>query len=52
MESARAIVAAFEQPENAGKGAISLNGRMVERLHAEMARRTLALAEAIGERSA
>ena len=52
VENARAIVAAFEQPENAGKGAISLNGRMVERLHAEMARRTLALAEAIGERSA
>ena len=52
VENARAIVAAFAQPENAGKGAISLNGRMVERLHAEMARRTLALAEAIGERSA
>ena len=50
VASARAIVAAFEQPENAGKGAISLNGRMVERLHAEMARRTLALAEAIAER--
>ena len=47
VESARAIVSAFEQPANAGKGAISLNGRMVERLHAEMARRTLALAEAI-----
>lgn len=47
VESARAIVAAFEQPENAGKGAISLNGRMVERLHAEMATRVLALAEAI-----
>ncbi|WP_201834324.1 HpcH/HpaI aldolase/citrate lyase family protein [Microvirga zambiensis] len=50
VENARAIVAAFEQPENAGKGAISLNGRMVERLHAEMAKRTLALAEAIAGR--
>ncbi len=49
VASARAIVAAFEQPEHAGKGAISLNGRMVERLHAEMARRTLALAEAIAQ---
>ncbi|MBM6580925.1 CoA ester lyase [Microvirga sp. BT689] len=49
VESARAIVSAFEQPENAGKGAINLNGRMVERLHAEMARRVLALAEAIAE---
>jgi citrate lyase subunit beta/citryl-CoA lyase len=51
IESARAIVAAFEDPENAGKGAISLNGRMVERLHAEMAKQTLALAEAIAERA-
>jgi citrate lyase subunit beta / citryl-CoA lyase len=50
IESARAIVAAFGQPENAGKGAISLDGRMVERLHAEMAKRTLALAEAIAPR--
>jgi citrate lyase subunit beta / citryl-CoA lyase len=52
VENARAIVAAFAQPENAGKGAINFGGRMVERLHAEMARRVLALAEAIGERSA
>jgi len=51
IESARAIVAAFEEPENAGKGAISLNGRMVERLHAEMAKRTLALAAAIAEQA-
>ncbi|WP_262029316.1 HpcH/HpaI aldolase/citrate lyase family protein [Microvirga sp. Mcv34] len=51
IESARAIVAAFEQPENRAKGAISLNGRMVERLHAEMARRTLALAEAISKQT-
>jgi citrate lyase subunit beta/citryl-CoA lyase len=48
VEEARAIIAAFEQPENQGKGAISLNGRMVERLHAEIARRTVALADAIG----
>jgi citrate lyase subunit beta/citryl-CoA lyase len=47
VESARAIAALFEQPENAGKGAVSHNGRMVERLHAEMAKRTLALADAI-----
>ncbi|MGO4389240.1 CoA ester lyase [Microvirga sp. 2YAF29] len=48
IENARAIVAAFEEPQNAGKGAINLNGRMVERLHADMARRTLDLAAAIG----
>ena len=47
IEEARAIIAAFEAPENRGKGAISLQGRMVERLHADVARRTLALADAI-----
>ena len=44
---ARKIIAAFEQPENAARGAISLNGQMVERLHADMARRTIAIADAI-----
>lgn len=47
VERARSIIAAFALPENAGKGAISLDGRMVELLHAEMAKRTVALAEAI-----
>lgn len=44
---ARRIVDAFAQPENARRGAIQLDGRMVERLHAEMAERTLAIADAI-----
>jgi len=47
LTRARAVIAAFALPENAGKGAIQLDGRMVELLHAEMARRTVALAEAI-----
>jgi citrate lyase subunit beta/citryl-CoA lyase len=47
LARARAIIAAFQQPENAGKGAIQLDGRMVERLHAEMAKRVVALADAI-----
>lgn len=47
LTRARAVIAAFDLPENAGKGAIQLDGRMVELLHAEMARRTVALAEAI-----
>jgi citrate lyase subunit beta/citryl-CoA lyase len=46
----RAIIAAFDKPENAGRGAISLDGRMVERMHADMARRVVALAEAIEAR--
>ena len=44
---ARKIIAAFELPENAARGAISLDGQMVERLHAEMARRTIAIADSI-----
>ena len=47
VATARAIVEAFALPENAGKGAIQLNGKMVELLHADMARRTLAVANAI-----
>lgn len=47
LTKARAVIAAFDLPENAGKGAIQLDGRMVELLHADMARRTVALAEAI-----
>jgi citrate lyase subunit beta/citryl-CoA lyase len=42
---ARAIVAAFAAPEAAGRGAIRLDGAMVERLHLDEARRVLALAE-------
>ncbi|WP_157014460.1 HpcH/HpaI aldolase/citrate lyase family protein [Mesorhizobium xinjiangense] len=42
IAAARAIIAAFAQPENAGKGVISLNGRMVEQLHLEQAQRLLA----------
>ena len=44
---ARKIIAAFDQPENASRGAIRLDGQMVERLHADMARRTIAIADAI-----
>ncbi|QCI64439.1 HpcH/HpaI aldolase/citrate lyase family protein [Phreatobacter stygius] len=47
---ARKIIAAFEQPENAAKGALQVEGRMVERLHADMARRLVGIAEAIAER--
>ncbi len=48
---ARAIIDAFALPENAGKGVITLDGRMVELLHAEMAKRTVALADAIAARA-
>lgn len=44
---ARAIIAAFALPENAGKGVIKVDGRMTELLHLEEARRVVAVAEAI-----
>jgi citrate lyase subunit beta / citryl-CoA lyase len=44
IAAAEAMVAAFALPEHAGRGAIRLDGRMVERLHLDEARRTLALA--------
>jgi citrate lyase subunit beta / citryl-CoA lyase len=47
VEVARKMIAAFELPENKDKGVIQIDGRMVERLHAEMARRTVAIADAI-----
>ena len=47
VAQARKIIAAFEQPANKDKGVIELDGRMVERMHADIARRTVAIAEAI-----
>jgi citrate lyase subunit beta/citryl-CoA lyase len=44
---ARKIIAAFALPESRGKGVLTVDGRMVELLHAEMAARTVAIAEAI-----
>ena len=41
---ARRIIDAFDAPENLEKGAIQVEGQMVERLHLEGARRTLAAA--------
>lgn len=45
---ARAVIAAFALPENEGKGAISVEGKMAELLHLEEARRTVAMAELAG----
>jgi citrate lyase subunit beta/citryl-CoA lyase len=50
VAQAKRLIAAFDLPENSGKGVVALDGRMVERLHADMARRTVAIAEAIAGR--
>ena len=44
---ARAVIAAFALPENAGKGVIKVDGRMTELLHLEEAKRVVAVREAI-----
>jgi len=49
---ARTVVAAFETPAAAGKGVLKVEGRMVERLHYDDARRLIAVAEAIAAREA
>jgi citrate lyase subunit beta/citryl-CoA lyase len=51
VAQAEKIISAFDLPENKGKGVIQLEGRMVERLHADMARRTVAIADAITARA-
>lgn len=43
----REIIDAFDAPENASRNVMTINGKMVERLHAEMARRVVDIAEAI-----
>ncbi len=47
---ARLACEAFDLPENAEKGVVRIEGRMVERLHAEMGRRVLSIAEAMAAR--
>jgi citrate lyase subunit beta / citryl-CoA lyase len=41
------IIAAFEEAEAEGRGVVTVDGRMIENLHVDQARRTLALAAAI-----
>jgi citrate lyase subunit beta/citryl-CoA lyase len=49
---ARHIIAAYTQAAGAGRGAVRIDGRLVEALHVEEARHTLALVEAITAREA
>lgn len=48
VDFARKIIAIFDLPENVDKGVVQIDGQMVERLHLDIARRTLALTEAAG----
>jgi citrate lyase subunit beta/citryl-CoA lyase len=47
VAEAREIIGEFAKPENASRGVISINGRMVERMHARMAEQTLRIVDLI-----
>jgi citrate lyase subunit beta/citryl-CoA lyase len=49
ITAARAIVAAFSDPANFGKGVINVNGQMAEILHLEMAKKLLATSVQVEE---
>ena len=52
VAQARRVVAAFAEAEAAGQGVVTVDGRMVENLHRDIALRTLAVADAIADRNA
>jgi citrate lyase subunit beta/citryl-CoA lyase len=52
LKMAEKIVSAFEQARAAGKGVVTVDGRMIENLHVEQAQRQLALARAISDLAA
>ncbi len=47
IEYAERVIAAFAEAEADGRGVVTVDGRMIENLHVDNARRTLAIAEAI-----
>ncbi|MCB5908621.1 CoA ester lyase [Streptomyces sp. SF28] len=50
IERSRRIIDAFDEAAREGRGVVTVDGRMIENLHVEDARRILALAEAVAER--
>jgi citrate lyase subunit beta/citryl-CoA lyase len=50
VEHARRIIAAFEEALAQGKAVATVDGRMIENLHVETAKRAVAMAEAIAAR--
>ncbi len=52
VENARQVVEAYEAAIASGQGVATLNGRLIENLHAEQAKRTLAMSHAIAALSA
>ncbi|WP_405743230.1 CoA ester lyase [Streptomyces sp. NBC_01525] len=50
IERSRRIIEAFDEATREGRGVVTVDGRMIENLHVEDARRILALAEAVAGR--
>jgi citrate lyase subunit beta/citryl-CoA lyase len=50
VDRARRILEAFDQATSQGRGVVTVDGRMIENLHVEEARRLLALADAVTSR--
>lgn len=51
VEHAQRVIEAFEEAQRAGRGVVTVDGRMIENLHVASARRTLATAQAIADRA-
>jgi citrate lyase subunit beta/citryl-CoA lyase len=49
IENSRKIIDAFAKAQAEGRGVVTVDGRMIENLHVDNARRVLALADAIGK---
>ncbi len=50
VERSKVIIAAFEEAKAAGKGVVTVDGRMIENMHVDNARRLVTLADAIASR--
>lgn len=49
VQQARDVIAAFDDPANAGKGVLRVNGRMTEILHRDSAQQLIAIADTIAQ---
>lgn len=49
VDYARRVIEAFTEAEADGRGVVTVDGRMIENLHVDNARRTLAIADAIAQ---
>jgi citrate lyase subunit beta/citryl-CoA lyase len=49
VDWSKTIIRAFDEPENVNKGVITVDGKMVERLHLVQAKRTVAIANSVKE---